>query len=562
MIVIEFLSCNHKDAINLVSLIVIFNESYTLSLGSALSLNEEDTSNTRPYVHLRNIYKRFGDVEALKGVTLDIFTGQVLGLLGENGAGKTTLMNVLFGLYKPDAGHIYVDGKLVKIRSPAQAIKLGIFMVHQHFKLVSNYTALENIAIGITSGIESLKPANLAELKERINKVMEYSGLYVDLKEKIRNLPLGVRQRVEILKALTRGVKVLILDEPTTNLTPQEVDTLFNALRNLVKKGLGVVFITHKLHEVMAVADEIAVLKNGVLLGRFKRSDVDQATVVKLMVGERIDLEKSIIFKGLRPSGTSAQAENTARSELLKVEDICLRDKLGAPILDRVSFSLFRGEILGIAGVSGNGQRELVEILFGVRKPTSGKILMNGIDLTSLPIRERILMGLFYIPEDRLSEGISPTLSVMENLVLGIHFTYTTKKILMDFKRIRDEATQLIKKYEIKTPNMMTLASKLSGGNIQKLMIARAFHTAPKVLIAHNPTRGLDIATTEKVLDEVLSLRDAGSGVIYVSEDLDELMLISDRIAVMYKGRLVGSLPRSRFDKYEIGKLMAGVVGD
>lgn len=526
-----------------------------------MSLSGESMVAVRPYVRLENIYKRFGDVEALKGVTLDIFTGQVLGLLGENGAGKTTLMNVLFGLYRPDAGLIYVDGKVVKIKSPAHAIRLGIFMVHQHFKLVSNYTALENIAIGMSSGIKSLKPIDLAELEERTNKVMEASGLYVNLREKIRNLPLGVRQRVEILKALVRGVKILILDEPTTNLTPQEVDALFNALRSLVRTGLGVVFITHKLHEVMAVADEIAVLRNGVLLGRFKRQEVDQATVIKLMVGERIDLEKSIIFRGFRQVSTPVRTENMPGSELLRVENLSLRDKLGTTILDSISFTLSRGEILGIAGVSGNGQREFVEVIFGIRKPTSGKILLEGADITNSSIRDRILMGMFYVPEDRLSEGISPTLSVMENLVLGIHFTYSTKKLLMDFKRIRNDALQLIRKYEIKTPDTATLASKLSGGNIQKLMVARAFHTKPKVLIAHNPTRGLDIATTERVLCEVLDLKSAGSGIIYVSEDLDELMLISDRIAVMYKGRLVGSLTRDRFDKYEIGKLMAGVVG-
>jgi len=311
----------------------------------------------------------------------------------------------------------------------------------------------------------------------------------------------------------------------------------------------------------MAVADEIAVLRSGVLLGRFKHSEVDQATVIKLMVGERIDLEKSIIFRGFRQVSTSARAENMPGPELLRVENLSLRDRLGTTILDSISFTLSRGEILGIAGVSGNGQREFVEVIFGVRKPTSGKILLEGVDVTNSSIRDRILMGMFYVPEDRLSEGISPTLSVMENLVLGIHFTYSTKKLLMDFKRIRSDALQLIKKYEIKTPDMATLASKLSGGNIQKLMVARAFHTKPKVLIAHNPTRGLDIATTERVLCEVLDLKSAGSGVIYVSEDLDELMLISDRIAVMYKGRLVGSLTRDRFDKYEIGKLMAGVTG-
>jgi len=526
-----------------------------------LSSYKEDLSVVRPYVRLEGIYKRFGDVEALKGVTLDIFTGQVLGLLGENGAGKTTLMNVLFGLYKPDAGHIYVNGRLVKIKSPAHAIGLGIFMVHQHFKLVSNYTALENIAIGMSSGLKSIKPMSLAELEERLNKIMEYSGLYVNLREKVKNLPLGVRQRVEILKALVRGIKILILDEPTTNLTPQEVDTLFKALRNLIREGLGVVFITHKLHEVMAVADEIAVLRSGVLLGRFKRPEVDQATVIKLIVGERIDLEKSIIFGGFKFLSTSTHMEGAANSELLKVENITLRDKLGTTILEDISFSLSRGEILGVAGVSGNGQREFVEVLFGIRRPTSGKMLLEGADITNSSIRDRILMGFFYIPEDRLSEGVSPTLSVMENLVLGIHFTYSTKKLLIDFKRIRDEATQLVKKYEIKTPDITTLASKLSGGNIQKLMVARAFHTRPKILIAHNPTRGLDIATTEKVLNEVLRLKSSGSGIIYVSEDLDELMLISDRIAVMYKGRLVGSLPRDKFDKYEIGKLMAGVVG-
>jgi simple sugar transport system ATP-binding protein len=508
---------------------------------------------------MKNIHKRFGDVVALDGVTIDIREREVLGLLGENGAGKTTLMNILYGLYKADSGEIYIKGKKVKISSPRDGISNGIFMVHQHFKLVSNFTALENIIIGTAPLSESIKPMRLEDARKKVEEIMDKFKLHVDLDARIRDLPVGVQQRVEILKALYRGAKLLILDEPTTNLTPQEVDMLLKSLKEMVHAGLSVVFITHKIHEVLAVADRITVLRAGKVIGTLPTDKADDVTLVKMMVGERLSIEDSILFRGIKEDLRVGVAEG---SPLLEVKGIHVVDELGTEVLKNVNLEVRKGEILGIAGVAGNGQRELVETIVGVRKPIKGKIIIDGIDATNYSPEKILSLGVSYIPEDRLNDGILPTLTVAENIILGFHkFFIKGNKPLLDTNKIRKLSREAILKFNIKTPHELGIAGRLSGGNIQKLMIARALLKNPKILIAHNMTRGLDVAITEFVLREVLRLKRSGSAVLFVSEDLDELLLISDRIAVMYKGQIVGEVPREKFDKYEIGKLMAGISG-
>ncbi len=522
-------------------------------------MNQDVVNKEVPFILMKNIRKRFGNVIALDGVTLDIKKGEVLGLLGENGAGKTTLMNILYGLYRADSGEIFIYGKKVKITSPRDGIKHGIFMVHQHFKLISNFTALENIIIGTASLSKALKPMKPDYAREKIEELMKKFSLYVDLDAKIRDLPIGVQQRVEILKALFRGAKLLILDEPTTNLTPQEVDVLLKSLREMVQSGLSVVFITHKIHEAKAVADRITVLRAGKVIGTLPANKADDATLVRMMVGEKITIENSILFKGIKASIISAEAKGRP---LLVVKNLYVTDELGMEVLKNISLEVKGGEILGIAGVAGNGQRELVEAIVGIRKPIKGKVIIKGIDVTNLPPSKIFSLGVSYVPEDRLNDGILPTLSVAENIILGFHKLFTkSNKVLLNLREIRKVARESIKKFDIKAPHELSIAGRLSGGNIQKLMIARALLRKPVVLIAHNMTRGLDVATTEFVLRELLRLKRMGSAILFVSEDLEELMLISDRISVMYRGEIVGNIPRERFDKYEIGKLMAGIRG-
>ncbi|MEB3860417.1 MAG: ABC transporter ATP-binding protein [Desulfurococcales archaeon] len=513
-----------------------------------------------PLILMEGVEKRFGDVVALRGVDFEVNKGEVVGLLGENGAGKTTLMNILYGLYRMDRGSIYVEGRRVNIRSPADAISHGIFMVHQHFKLVGNFTVLENIVLG-TAGIPgSLKPARLESARARLEELMKSYGLRVEADAKVRDLPVGAQQKVEILKALYRGAKLLILDEPTTNLTPQEVDALFESIRGMVARGMSVVFITHKIREALDVADRIVVLRSGLKVGVLGKDEASEERLVKMMVGERLDPSKSLILRGSSPA-SGARRAGDGGEEVLRVDGVSLLES-GTYKLRRVSLSVRRGEILGIAGVSGNGQRELAEVIMGIRRPSEGRVVIAGRDVTGAPTSRILEMGVSYVPEDRIVDGILPTLSVAENIVLGIHRAYSRGPLrVMDYNSVREHAREAIRAYGIVAPSELAVAGRLSGGNIQKLLIARALLRKPRVLVAHNMTRGLDIATTDFVLKRVMELRDEGVGVLYISEDLDELMIVSDRIAVMYRGTIMGVLERREFDKYSIGRLMAGIGG-
>jgi len=509
---------------------------------------------------MEGIRKTFGDVVALEDVHFELRRGEIHGLLGGNGAGKTTLMNILYGLYRPDAGHITVQGQSIHIRSPKDALTHGIGMVHQHFLQIPPFTVAENVVLGTLPKLERI--SRLEEAMIHLRQVAEQFGLDVDPEARVEDLPVGVRQRVEILKILYRGVRVLILDEPTTNLTPQEVDALFHSLQLMVEKGLSVVFITHKIREVMAVCDRVTVLRDGHNVFTQVLSQTDEKTLVKAMVGEQLDINHSFLFTG-RLETTSMSNSSIADSEraFIQVEGLRVLADDGTPAVDDCTFEVYGGEIFGIAGVAGNGQRELVESLLGLRPPAKGRAVVNGLEVTEGKTREILAHGVAYIPEDRLGDGFLPNASVAHNLILGYHRQPSYRRgAFLDWKTIFSVAWDLIREYRIRTTGPDDMAANLSGGNIQRLMLARAFSHPLRVLVAHNPTRGLDIPSMEFVYQKLMELRAKGIAILLISEDLDELLLLSDRLGAIYEGRILGVLDREHFDKYLVGQWMAGVV--
>lgn len=498
-----------------------------------------------------DIRKRFGEVQALDGVSLKIGAGEVVGLVGENGAGKTTLMNILYGLYRADSGKIIINGKEVKIQSPKDAISRKIFMVHQHFKLVRNFTALENIILGTTTGKNDFTKMDIRKYRERVEELMKEHKLEVPLEEKVKYLPAGIQQRVEILKALYRMAELLILDEPTTNLTPQETDELLRSVLAMKKRGISVVLITHKIREILETVDRVVVLRKGKKIGEMKKEEMDAEKIVEMMVGRKVDLESEI-------GGMTSIPAAGERTEVLRIEDLWAR--VGEVDLKGISLATYSGEILGIAGVSGNGQKELCETIMGVHKQQKGKIFFKGKEISKLTIKDRIEAGFRFIPEDRLIDGSLPTMSISENLILGFQrFKEFQRRGFLLYNKMNENARKAISEYEIKAPSEQIRVGSLSGGNIQKVVVARALMLNPELIIAYNPTRGLDIGATERILKKLIELRNRGNSIIFVSEDLDELMLVSDRIAVMYKGEIAGILRREEFNKQRIGLLMAGV---
>ena len=501
-------------------------------------------------IAMRGINKRFGDVQALAGVDFALRRNEVHVLAGENGAGKTTLMNVLAGLYQADAGDITVDGRPVRIGSPRDALDAGIGMVHQHFELVAPFTALENIVLGKEGGGWRLRKR---EQRQEVEALIRRYGLAVDLDARVRDVSIGVQQKIEILKALFRGVDVLILDEPTTHLTPQEVDGLFSTMRQLLAGGLTVVLITHKLREIRGIGDRVTVMRRGQVVGTVDRAEATEERLVELLMGAR-------------GGGAAVVAEATpARAPgatVLELEDVSSLADHDRPVLDGCSLEVRGGEILGLAGVAGNGQRELAEAIVGTRPISAGRLRVGGRDLTGATVRDRLLAGVAYVPEDRLREGILPRLSLAETFALGPHHALFEGRWLFDEGRVRKLAAEAIKEYRVAAPNERLPTARLSGGNIQKVLIARAMLLAgmaeAAVLVAMNPARGLDIGTTQFVHRRLLDLRDRGRAVLLMSEDLDELMRLSDRIVVMYRGRITGRFAREDFDAYRIGALMAG----
>ncbi len=504
---------------------------------------------------MTGVYKAFDSNQALDDVNFELKTGEIHGLLGGNGAGKTTLMNILYGLYRMDSGEILLHGKSIHVNSPREAIQHRIGMVHQHVLQVNNFNVIENVVLG--TPIKNALGMNLSNEENKVREIMDRFMIEADLHAPISELPVGTRQKVEILKALYRGVEILILDEPTTNLTPQEVDALFKSLRTMVDAGLSIVFITHKLREVLSVCDRISVLRNGRNVTTLKKGEASEDEFVQAMVGADTDLQKSIIFtKG----ASGSEYREIGDQVILDVRNIELIDKKeGVARLKDINFIVREGEIFGIAGVTGNGQSELGEVLMGIQKPTSGEIHYLG-EPCKETTRELLDDGFTYIPEDRIEDGYLPKANVAQNIILGAHTRepYSRKKFI-DWKNIYNITRELIQEYNIKTSGPEEAAGNLSGGNIQRVMIARAFSQRCKLMVAQSPTRGLDIASIDFVYKKLFTSKKNKVATVLISEDLDELLLMSDRIGVMYRGEIVGIVTRDRFEKYEIGRMMSGV---
>jgi len=495
-------------------------------------------------VEMCNIVKYFPGVLANDRVCFDVNQGEVHALLGENGAGKSTLMRQLYGLYHPDNGEIIINGKPYTFNSPADAIEVGIGMIHQHFMLVPTCTVAENVALGLRS---SREPAlDLETVSTRIRELSQLYGLVVDPSAYVWQLSVGEQQRVEIIKALYRGASLIILDEPTAVLTPQEVNDLFVTLHRMTKDGHSLIFISHKLHEVTNISTRVTVLRDGRVIGTRLTAEVSRDELVTMMVGRTV-----------RPLSPQPLKSGPIRLEMRGLQ--AMGDR-GTQALRGIDLQIHGGEILGLAGVSGNGQRELAECLAGVRKTTQGTILLDNVDITSMPIKKRVDSGLAYIPEERMRDGAIREFSVQENIFLHDHAAPRfTHGMFLDFTRMRSFAIELVNKFNVKTPGLDTPIKNLSGGNIQKLIMARELSRQPKVLIASQPTRGVDIGSTEYIHQRLLQQRESGTAIFLISEDLDEIRVLSDRIAVLYEGRIIGIVERDQATVEQIGLMMAGI---
>lgn len=495
-------------------------------------------------VEMRNITKTFPKVVANDNVTIEAEEGQILGLIGENGAGKSTMMNMLYGLFQPDEGTIKLFGKEVKITSPRHAIDLGIGMVHQHFMLMNNLTVIQNIILGMEPKKKGL--IDMAAAREKITEIMDTYNLHVDLNEKIYTLSVGEKQRVEIIKALYRNAKVLIMDEPTAVLTPQETDMLMDVLKRLRDEGTTIIFITHKLREVMALTDKVIVMRKGIVTGTLMTKDADMDTLSNLMVGREVDLDIS-------------RKEYQPGEVVLSVKDLKVLNKKGIPALRGVSFDVHAGEVIGIAGVEGNGQTELVEIVSGMLKPDSGQVFLKGEDITKQSIRKRREKGMSHVPEDRLKVGTAKECSVRDNLIMNRYYRAPyAKATVMDNKALLQLSEQMCLDYDIKTPDSTYLLKTLSGGNMQKVVFAREMEADPDLLVAAQPTRGVDIGAIEGIWHRIIKARDEGKAVLLVSAELDEVLSLSDKVLVMYEGEITAVLPREKATESVVGVYMTG----
>jgi ABC-type uncharacterized transport system ATPase subunit len=498
-------------------------------------------------VLLSSICKRFGDIVANDCVDLVLKRGEIHALLGENGAGKSTLMNILSGVYLPDSGDIYIEGEKAKFRSPWDAVRRGIGMVHQHFQLVNAFSVLDNILLGATDASLHL---HRREAAERIEEVGREHGLHVDPHASIWQLTVGQRQKVEIIKLLYRGADLLLLDEPTSVLTPSEASDLYRALRRLADAGKYVVFITHKLHEVMAAADRVTVLRRGRVVASLDRSEASIQKLGSLMVGASMP--------DLRPKSIS-QSDEVA----LKLEDAQTKADRGTSGLNGVTLDVRAGEILGIAGVAGNGQVELAECLAGIRPLRHGKIWLKEKDVTGSDAHSRLRRGLRFVPEDRLGMGLVPQFDIVDNMLLrDYRESPLAKGIWIDRGLAAKRAKELVRDFDVRTPGINTAVRALSGGNQQKILIGREMLAKPVVFIVAQPTRGLDIAAARAVHDRLLDLREDGAGIILISEDLDEILQLSDRVTVLFEGTVRGVWSRDQADRSVIGATMGGHLLD
>jgi len=501
---------------------------------------------------MRSITKRFPGVLANDSVDFDALHGEVHALLGENGAGKSTLASILTGLYRPDSGEIAIDGKSVEFHSPRDATAAGVSMVHQHFRLAASLTVADNIVLG-HSATPWLR-TNPTTIQSQVAELAKRYRMPVRPDARVWQLSVGEQQRVEILKALYRGARILILDEPTSLLTPQEADDLFETLRRMTAEGRTIVLVSHKLDELMSVSDRVTVLRAGKLIGTVNTDESSPRELARMMIGR--DLDTSPLGGEV---GAKRRVGATESGIALELKDVSADDDLGLQALHRISLTVHEGAVFGVAGVAGNGQRELAEAISGARPRTNGDVLVKGRHLRSGATEDAIVRGVAHVPEDRLGTGVSPSLSIAENLILKSHrqAPMSTRGVLRH-DRIRRNALDLIKRFAIAAPGPDTPTRLLSGGNVQKVVLARELSSNPAVIVAANPTRGLDVGATEAVRALLLEAARNGVGILLISEDLDEILLLADRIAVIYEGRIMGVVPRSTADVQHLGLLMAG----
>ena len=495
-------------------------------------------------LEMRGIVKKFPGVLANDHVNFDVKAGEIHALLGENGAGKSTLMKILYGLYQPEEGEIFLNGKPITINSPTDSLNHGIGMIHQHFMLVDTLTVAENVALGLKSSREPR--LDLDVVSARIRELADKYGLQVNPDMLVSKLAVGERQRVEIVKALYRGAALLVLDEPTAVLTPQEVDDLFVIFRQMAADGHALIFISHKLNEIFALTDRVTVLRDGRAIDTVLTSEIDKEGLAAMMVGREVSLTRE------RPDVEVGAAR-------LKLENVNAFNADGQKILNDVNLEVRSGEILGVAGISGNGQRPLAEAIAGLQPVKEGRVYLDGRDMTNLPPVQMFNGGLSYIPEERMHDGVIKDFSVAENLILQDHINPPfSKGVFLDFKYIANHARELIRAFNVKTPSRDTLVKNLSGGNIQKLILARELARGPRVLIAAQPTRGVDIGATEYIHAQLLKGRSEGLATLLISEDLDEVKAMSDHIAVLFEGAIMGIVNSDEVTTEELGLMMAG----
>lgn len=502
----------------------------------------------KPLIEMKGIVKVYPDgTRALKGVNFSVRKGEIHGLLGENGAGKTTLMKILSGMLRATEGKIYINGEEADFKSPADALSKGIGIVHQHFTLVDVFDALHNIILGM-EGHGLFSKIDVERAKGKLQKVMNELNFQVPLDVPVENLPVGVQQRIEILKMLYRDVDVLILDEPTAVLTPIEVKELFRVLNTLKEQGKTIIFISHKLREVMEITDRVTVLRKGKLIGSIDTSEATPQILAKMMVGREVVLS---IQKPPKEAG----------EPILEVKDLWVVGDRGEKSVKGLTFEVRAGEIFGIAGVEGNGQTELIEALTGLRHVEKGKVILNGKDITGKPPKELYDLGIAHIPEDRTNMGLILDMSVAENAILGLHWREYFKGPLNSIKwaNVKKHSEELIKEFEIVVPGIDAPSKSLSGGNQQKLIVAREVSKKPLLIIASQPTRGVDVASTEYIRNYLIKLRNENKAVLLVSADLDEVTQLSDRMAVMYEGEFVGIVKPEEVTEEQIGLMMGGI---
>ena len=492
-----------------------------------------------------NIRKEFGTFVANDNITLQLRKGEIHALLGENGAGKSTLMNVLFGLYQPEGGEIRVHGKKVGIENPNIANELGIGMVHQHFMLVEKFTVTENIVLGLEpkSGIT----IDRATARKKVMEISEQYGLRIDPDAKIEDISVGMQQRVEILKTLYRGADILIFDEPTAVLTPQEIQELIQIMKRLIAEGKSIILITHKLKEIMQVADRCTVIRRGRYIGTVEVDEtVNEDSLAEMMVGREVNFD-------------AEYSKADPQQVVLDVQNLVVKDSRGLKVVEGLDLQIRAGEVLGIAGIDGNGQTELIEAISGLKKPESGKVILNGKDVTGYTPRKMTEAGIGHIPQDRHKHGLVLDYSIRDNMVLQTYYKEPfSKRGLMNYKAVAEKAKELIEKFDVRTPSIDVPARALSGGNQQKAIIAREVDRSPDLLIAAQPTRGLDVGAIEFIHEQLIKEREKGRAVLLISFELDEILHVSDRIAVLYEGKIVGIRDPKETTEQELGFLMAG----